>query len=348
MDKVRFGVIGAGGIARRRSIPAMLQAENISVQAVMDVVQAQEIADEFGVPRAYDNLEGLLADPAIDAVYIASPLHCHLAQIQAAAACGKHILCEKPLAMTMAEAKEAVAACEAAGVYLQEGYMMSFHGAHQAIKGLIAAGKLGKIVSMRAQLSCWYPPIAGAWRQDPALGGGGALIDMATHLYDLLAFFAGPIRRLVAFTGRQIQDYPPEDSSTTLLEFANGAQATVEAFFCVPDEASRSRLEIYGSQGSIFAEGTIGQSQGGSVEGIFGLGTAGYDAVQTKDGERSFAPISFTPVNPYLAEFAAFADCILAKRPPELNNGANALRVMAITEAAYASAKDGRVRCVEP
>lgn len=347
MKKVRFGIIGAGGIARRRTIPGMLQAENIEVRAVMDIVNAQEVAKEFNVPHAYDCVDALLADPEIDAVYIATPVNCHLRQIMAAAARGKHVLCEKPLTMSSADAEKAVAACKKAGVYLQEGYMMTFHGAHQAIKQLIAAGKIGKIVYMRAQLSCWYPPIPGAWRQDPAQGGGGALIDMATHLYDLLAFFAGPISRIVAFTGRQVQSYQSEDSSTTLLEFVDGAHGTVDAFFCIPDEASRTRLEIYGSQGSIFAEGTIGQSQGGSVEGIFGLGAGGYDAAQAKDVVRSFAPVSFQEINPYTAECAAFADCILNKRPPQVNDGANAIRIMKITEAAYASARDGRVQNIK-
>ncbi|MDQ0289055.1 Gfo/Idh/MocA family protein [Oligosphaera ethanolica] len=347
MEKVRFGIIGAGGIARRRTIPGMLQAENIEVRAVMDIVNAQEIADEFKVPRAYNSLNALLADPEIDAVYIATPVNRHLTQIMAAAACGKHILCEKPLTMNSADAAVAVAACKKAGVYLQEGYMMTFHGAHQAIRQLIAAGKIGKVVYMRAQLSCWYPPIPGAWRQDPAQGGGGALIDMATHLYDLLAFFAGPINRVVAFTGRQVQGYQSEDSSTTLLEFAGGAHGTVDAFFCIPDEASRTRLEIYGSQGSIFAEGTIGQSQGGTVEGIFGIGAGGYDAAQTKDVARSFAPVPFAELNPYTAECAAFADCILNKRPPQVNNGDNAIRIMKITEAAYTSAKDGCVHVIK-
>ena len=137
-------------------------------------------------------------------------------------------------------------------------------------------------------MSCWYPQIEGAWRQDPKTGGGGALIDMATHLYDLLEYFAGPIRRIAALTGNLVQDYRSEDASTTLLEFDSGAQATVDCFFCIPDEASRTRLEIYGSQGAILTEGTIGQSSGGKLEGILGLGDAGYDAAQNKDVVRKF------------------------------------------------------------
>jgi predicted dehydrogenase len=344
MAKVRFGVIGAGGIARRKTIPGMLEADNIELAAVMDVAGVEEIAAEFGVAKAYRSVDELVRDPAVDAVYIASPVFLHAEQIAAAARHGKHVLCEKPLTLTIEEAEKAIAVCRENNVLLQEGYMMTFHGAHQAIRSIIAAGKLGKIVYMRAQLSCWYPPIEGAWRQDPAKGGGGALIDMATHLYDLLEFFAGPVARLVAFTGNQVQDYESEDSATTLLEFRDGAHATVDTFFCVPDEAARTRLEIYGSRGSIFTEGTIGQSTGGTAEGIFGLGTGGYDAAQDKDVERTFQPIPFEPINPYTAECAYFADCILKNRPPEVNHGDNALRILRMTELAYASARDGQVK----
>lgn len=346
MTKVRFGVIGAGGIARRKTIPGMMAAANIQLDAVMDVANVVDIAAQFGVGKAYSTVETLLADAAIEAVYIASPVYLHLEQIRACALAGKHILCEKPLTLTSAEAKEALAVCRRQKVFLQEGYMMKFHGAHQEIKRLIGAGRLGKITYIRAQLSCWYPPIAGAWRQDPAQGGGGSLIDMATHLYDLLDDFAGPIRRVVAFTGNLVQDYRSEDAATTLLELADGGHATVDTFFCVPDEASRTRLEIYGSRGAILTEGTIGQSQGGRMEGVFGLGEAAYDAAQNKDVARTFQPLPFAAVNPYTAECAAFADCILKGTAPVINGGDNALRIMRLTEKAYASARTGRVHKV--
>lgn len=346
MRKVKIGVIGAGGIARRRTIPGMMLAENIELSAVMDIVNIREIADEFKVKKAYDNAEELLADPEIEAVYIATPANMHLPQIEAAAAAGKHVLCEKPLTLKLEEAVKAVAACRKAGVFLQEGYMMPFHGAHQAIKQALDAGKIGKPVYMRAQLSCWYPPIPGAWRQDPALGGGGSLIDMATHLYDLLEFFNGPIRKIVALTGNQIQNYKSEDSSTSLLEFANGTHATVDAFFCIPDEASKTRLEIYGSQGAIFTEGTIGQSQAGTAEIISGLGTGGYDAQQSKDVVRTFQPMPFRQVNPYTAECEYFANCIINGTAPAFNTGENAIRIMKITQKAYESAIDGIVKTI--
>src|SRR3954468_9402059 len=300
-SKVNIGVIGAGGIARRRTIPGMLKAKNCRLVAVMNPSNSDQIAQQFKVPRAYCRDEELLDDPDVEAVYIASPVQHHARQIKLCADAGKHILCEKPLTRDLSEARKAVAICRKRDVFLQDGYMMKFHGAHIKIKELIEKGKLGSIVYVRAQLSCWYPKMAGAWRQDPK-NGGGALIDMASHLYDLIEFLAGPVRKITALTGNLVQDYRSEDASTTLLELRSGAQATVDCFFCIPDEASRTRLEIYGSAGAVLAEGTIGQGSGGKVEAILGAGIGDYDAKQSKDIARKFERITFPKINPYTAE----------------------------------------------
>jgi len=337
-SKLNLGVIGAGGIAYRRTMPGMVKAKNCRLVAVMDPVNIDRIAGEYGV-KGYTTEAALLADPDVQAVYIASPVFAHAKQIKLAAEAGKHILCEKPLTLSVAQTKEALALCKKRKVFLQEGFMMKFHAAHQKIKELIDAGQLGQIVSMRAQLSCWYPQMAGAWRQDPKLGGGGALIDMATHLYDLLEYFAGPVRRVGALAGTLVQHYKSDDASTTLLEFKSGAHATVDCFYCVPDEASRTRLEIYGSQGAVLTEGTIGQGSGGKLEALLGAGVGGYDATQSKDVVRAFQKIAFKPVNPYTAECEYFADNVLAGRAPAINGPQNALRIAAITEKAYQSAK---------
>jgi predicted dehydrogenase len=166
---------------------------------------------------------------------------------------------------------------------------------------------------------------------------------MATHLYDLLEYFAGPVRKVVAMTGNLVQSYKSEDSSTTLLEFQSGAHGTVDCFFCVPDEASRTRLEIYGSQGAILTEGTIGQSQGGKMEAYFSAAAGGYDAAQNKDVVRQFQPVEFDAINPYTAECEYFADCILQEHSPALNDGRHGVHIMEVTEKAYASYRDGRV-----
>lgn len=344
MKKVKFGVIGAGGIAMRRTIPGMLNAKNLEVIAVMDILNPKKIAQQFNIPKYYHKEIDLVKDPEIEAVYIATPVYLHLKHIKISAENGKHILCEKPLCKNLKEGKEAVNICKKNGVYLQEGYMMKFHGAHKKIREIIKEGKIGKPVYIRAQLSCWYPPIKGAWRQIPSKGGGGSLIDMATHLYDLIEFLTGDrIKYVSAIINTQVHKYKVEDSSTTLLQLYSGTHATIDCFFCIPDEASKTRLEIYGSKGAILTEGTIGQSIGGKMEGILELEDTGYDAIQSKDILKEFKEIEFEKINPYTAETEYFADCILNNKEPEINNWQNALHILELTEKAYQSYKKKKI-----
>jgi predicted dehydrogenase len=341
MTKVKWGVIGAGGIADRRTLPGLLQARNCELLALMDVANTEALNAKYQVP-CYQAEEELLGHPDIDAVYIATPVYLHLEQICKAARAGKHVLAEKPLCLSLQQAEQAVAVCREAGVLLQEGYMMRFHGAHQKIQEIVRNGEIGKPVYARAQLSCWYPRLEGAWRQDFAKSGGGALIDMATHLYDLLEMFLGRIVKVAAVVNTQIQDYAVDDSATTLLQFDSGCHATVDTFYCIPDMASRTRLEIYGGQGSILSEGTVGQNCTGTLEVYREHPGKGYDATQSKDVASSFRTEEFSQVNPYTCECEVFAESILAGRTtPEFNSGERGLHIIRVMEAAYASAKSG-------
>jgi predicted dehydrogenase len=346
MEKVKWGVIGAGGIADRRTIPGLLQAPNCELLALMDVANNDALSAKYQVP-CYGTEDELLHHPGIDAVYIATPVFLHLEQIRKAARAGKHVLAEKPLCLNSKQAEQAVAACREAGVLLQEGYMMRFHGAHQRIREIICDGEIGKPVYARAQLSCWYPRMEGAWRQEKAKSGGGALIDMATHLYDLLEMFIGPIVKVGAIVNTQVQEYPVDDSATTLLQFESGCHATVDTFYCIPDMASRTRLEIYGDQGSILTEGTVGQSSSGVLEVYRESSGKGYDAAQSKDVTPSFRTEEFDQVNPYTRECEVFAESVLAGRTAaEVNSGESGLHIIRVMEAAYASALTGRFTLV--
>lgn len=346
--KIGVGVVGAGGIARRRTIPALMGNDRVDVVAVMDPVGGDGIAREFGIPRHYVDEAALVADPDVDVVYIASPVFLHAKQIRLAAEAGKHVFCEKPVGRTLAETRVALELCRSNGVRFMEGYMMNFHGAHRRIREMIAAGEIGRPVSMRAQLSCWYPQIANAWRQDPKQGGGGALIDLATHCYSLLEYVTGDrITGVFAMATSQVHDYRSEDSATTLLQFASGCHATVDTFFCMRDETSRNRLEIYGDGGAILAEGTLGQDSGGRLEAITGLGRADYDAGQTNRADGGYQSVAFEAVNPYAAEWVCFADAVLNGRDPKINDLADALHIAGVAEKAYASWREGRFLAIE-
>ena len=338
---IRWGVLGSGGIARRRTIPeGIAPAGNAGLAAVYDIDQAanQEVAGRFGATAAHSEEE--LLGAGMDAVYVATPADVHCAQVLACAAAGKHVLSEKPLGMTVAEAETMVAVMKQAGLRLGTAFMMRFLAQHQAARKLVAEGRLGKPVYGRAQLSCWYPPMAGAWRQDPALAGGGSLIDMGGHLIDLLEMFFGPVSEVSCFIHNSVHQYQSEDSAAALLRFANGAMATVDTFFCIPDEAGDNVLELYGSRGSILAKGTIGQGSQGQMLARLGAAGAGYDAQQLRDSAAGFE-IAPEPVNTYRAEIEEFSQALLDGRPSCLS-GQIGLRNQMVLAACYESARAGR------
>lgn len=346
MDTVQWGVIGAGGIADRRTIPGMMGAKNMTLIAVMDISKeaTDRVAAQYGVAKKYYTVEDLLNDGDVDAVYIATPAYLHHDQAMAAANAGKHLLLEKPLALTSKDGEEIVATCRECGVKLTEGYMMKFHALHKRAKEIVEEGLLGNLVMGRAQLSCWYPDIPGAWRQDPARGGGGALIDMATHCYDLLRLYMGRIMEVFAFTDTQTFRYPVEDSSTTLLRFESGAHGVVDCFFNVPDAAGQDRLELYGNKGSVLAEGTIGQTGGGRMVAYLSSDAKAYDPQQSKTSlDVKVQEIAAKEVNPYTAEVEYLSDCILKDVEPTMNTGEEGLEIVRIVEAAYESGQTGKV-----
>jgi predicted dehydrogenase len=339
--KIKWGVIGSGGIARRRTIPeGILKASNAELSWVFDINEQvnAEVAKEFSA-RAAGSIEAL-PDADIDAVYIATPAHFHCDQVRVCAEAGKHILCEKPLGMTIAEAEEMIETCETAGVKLGCAFMMRFVAQHAEALKLINEGKIGKPTYARAQLSCWYPPIEGAWRQDPATGGGGSLIDMGGHCIDLLEMFFGAISRVSCFVNNTVHEYKSEDSAAVLLFFENGALATVDTFFCIPDESSKNVLELYGSRGSILAKGTIGQGPAGEMIAFLEGEGKDYDAQQsrTEAGGMIIAP---EPVNTYQAEIEQFSQAIIDDREPII--GADlGLRSQKVLAACYESARSGK------
>lgn len=339
---IKWGVIGAGGIADRRTIPeGILKADNAQLAAVMgnDPARTEALGRKYGVPSFTDE-ESLLAS-GIDAVYIATPTHLHCKQTLLAARAGKHVLCEKPMAMSLEEAEKMSEACEAAGVKLGFGYMMRFLAQHQEAARMVAAGRLGAPVMARAQLSCWYPKMPGAWRQEQKLGGGGSLIDMGSHCVDLLEMiFASKAAEVSCFVANLVQGYNTEDTAVMTVRFRNGAMGIIDASFAIPDASSKNRLEIYGSRGCILAEGTIGQGEMGRMTAILS-DDIGYQAKQARadGGGIEIAP---TPINGYKAEIEAFGRAIETGSPTPISD-VDGLWNLKLMLAAYESAASGRV-----
>ena len=341
-DKIKWGVIGSGGIARRRTIPeGIMNADHAILAAVYDINREvnEAVAGEFNA-KAAASVEELLSSDA-DAIYIASPVNTHSEHVIACARGGRHVLCEKPLGMTTGETGKMVSECKDAGILLGTSFMMRFLSQHQAALGIIRDGGLGKPVYGRAQLSCWYPPIDGAWRQDPATGGGGSLMDMGSHCIDLLSMFFGKIRSVSCFINNSVHPYKSEDSAIVSVFFENGALGTIDTFFCIPDNSSKNILELYGSKGSIIASGTIGQGSHGEMTAWLESDSSGYDAGQTRESGKGLN-INPLPVNTYRAEIEEFSLAILEKREP-YNNIMLGLESQKLMSACYESARTGKV-----
>lgn len=344
MKTIGWGVIGCGGIADRRTIPeGIIPSKNSRLVAVMDRdnSKARSIAEKYHA-KYHDKEESLLEDSEVDAVYIATPNYLHVQQAIRAAESGKEILCEKPLALTVKGCEDIVSACQKNGVKLQVGFMMRFHACHQEALRIVEQGLIGRPVMGRAQLTCWYPDIPGAWRQDPRLGGGGCLMDMGIHCIDLLRMLLGEVEEVFAATDRLVFNYPVEDTSIVTLRFDNKAYGVVDNFFNIPDAAAQNRLEIYGTKGCILASGTVGQDSTGMLKVYTQEEEKGYDATQRREalGMRT-REISPTPINIYRAEIDHFARCIEEDLEPS-NSGYEAIKNLKVVLASYRSWATGK------
>lgn len=344
MRKLRWGVIGAGGIADRRTIPGMMRAANAELVAVMelDPARAEQLRTKYGAKYACTEVEALLAIPEVEAVYIASPVAMHAPQARMAADAGKHILLEKPIAMTCAEGVELLEHCAKRGVEVAAAFMMRFGAQVRNMRQAVAEGRIGTVVSGYSQFTLWCPPEPGNWRQEKRKSGGGCLMDMGVHCIDLVEFITGMKTVTVAALNETVVfDYDVEDTSTLLLRLENGAQCVVQTNFDIPDEASKWRLEFFGTRGRLLGDTVIGQNDGGRVNAVFLEGSRAYDAAQDHADDAGIE-LAGEFGNLYTREIESFSDSILNHRPPEVP-ASDALHVQRVVEAAYESGKTKRI-----
>ena len=344
---ITWGVIGAGGIADRRTIPEALDmAGDYEFMSVMDIDagRAYDVAAKYGIPHHCDTEEELLSQD-LDAVYIATPQHEHCRQVIRAAKAGKHVLCEKPIAITEDEVSRMEQTCRTASVKFMLGFCMRYNVYNSKARELVRAGALGKMVMGRAQLTCWYPPIPDAWRQDAALSHGGALIDMGTHGLDLLEWIMGArIVEVAGFQNLLVHDYRTriEDTSTIILRFDNGAHGIVDNYFNLPDAAAQNSLELHGTKGSLIGQGTIGQDPTGSMFSILQQEETGYDASQVRNTESSRTDYRLEGRSLYGSMIGIFSECIANGTEPPISfeDGLHSVRVV---DAIYKAVRDKSV-----
>ncbi|MGI9425026.1 MAG: Gfo/Idh/MocA family protein [Hyphomicrobiaceae bacterium] len=254
---VRFGIIGAGMIAdfHARAIAAMPDAELVAVYARRRD-QALALAEQYGC-SAHDDLAAMLSDASIDVVTICTPSGAHLEPVRAAAAAGKHVICEKPLEVTVERVDAMIAACAEAGVMLAGIFPRRFNRSTELLKEAVDDGRFGTIVMADAYIKWWRTQDyydSGAWRGTWALDGGGALMNQSIHTVDLLLHVMGDVKqvraqtRLAAHAGIEV-----EDVGVAMLEFENGAFGVIQgSTACWSADGHAAEVQICGSAGSVF------------------------------------------------------------------------------------------------
>jgi predicted dehydrogenase len=254
MQTIRWGIIGCGDVTEVKSGPAFQKAPNSKLVAVMrrNGQLAEDYARRHGVPRWYDDGQALIADPEVDAVYVATPPYAHKAYTLMSAQAGKPVYVEKPMAMNFAECQEMIAACQAAGVPLLVAYYRRALARFLKIKQLVDEGAIGDPRAVAITLYQKHRPLDPdhpAWRFDPAIGGGGKFVDLGCHILDFLDYVLGPIRSAQGVAANQGNYYPAEDMVTASFEFESGAHGVGLWFFTSYYDFDQT--EIIGPKGKV-------------------------------------------------------------------------------------------------
>jgi predicted dehydrogenase len=249
---VRWGIIGCGDVTEVKSGQAFAKAAHSSLVAVMlrKTELARDYAERHGVPKWYGDAAALIADPDVDAVYVATPPNAHKEYVVRVAGAGKPVYVEKPMALNHAECLEMLTACRRAGVPLFTAYYRRALPRFLHVKALIDSGAIGEVRAVNVALYRRPLPAGdGIWRVDPTIAGGGLFVDLASHMLDLLDFLLGPIARVSGGAANQGGRYAAEDIVNAALEFESGVRAT--GVWCFTAGTNLDRTEIVGTRGSV-------------------------------------------------------------------------------------------------
>ena len=256
-----WGLIGASDIARTRMVAAIRAQPQSDVVAVMSSQRerAQQFAAEADIAAAYDSLAALLADPHVDAVYISTTNELHYAQTLAAAQAGKHVLCEKPLALTLADAEAMVVACSVAGVVMGTNHHLRNAATHRTLRRLIAEGAIGTPLAVRVFHAVYLPPRLQGWRLTKPEAGGGVILDITVHDADTLRFILDDeVTEVTALSAQQgLGAGTVEDAVMGVMRFRNGLLAQFHDAFTI--KHALTGLEVHGTEGSLFGEHVMTQ-----------------------------------------------------------------------------------------
>ena len=328
MKKVRWGIISTANIGIKKVIPAILKSPRSEVVALAsrDLSKAQAALDELGIKgKAYGTYEELFADPDVDAVYNPLPNHLHVPVTLAAAKAGKHVLCEKPIALDAAEAAQLKAA--PGNVLITEAFMVRFHPQWHRAREIVRSGELGRVQLVRA-VFLYHNDDPGNVRNMADIGGGG-IYDIGCYcvISGRYLFEAEP-RRVVALVDRD-PNFKTDRLASVIADFGNGRHLS---FVCGTQASGRQSVEVFGDRASL--EIVIPYNAVADESGALLVGNGG-------PLDRSLYRREITkPVDQYTEEADAFARAVLGEEP--LAYGIDdAIQQMRILDAIFRSEKSG-------
>ena len=326
---VRWGLLGAGDIVGKRVGAALRDATRSRLLGVAraDAERAASFASEIGAERSYPGWRDLLADPEIDAVYVATPVHLHAEQAVAASEAGKHVLCEKPMALGVEGCDRMIGAARAHGVRLGVAYYRHFYPLVARLKEIIASGEIGQPSVCQVSAFEWFdvpPDHPRAWFLSRAASGGGPMFDFGCHRIEVLLDLFGRAEKVsavlanVAFAQRDV-----EDTAVAVIRFEKGTCATVAVTHASGE--ARDTLDVFATRGSMHVE----HLNGSSLE------------IRTRHGRRveSHPPAA----NLHLPLVQDFVDAVLDGREPAVT-GAIGREVALVEERIYGDGLD-RAAC---
>lgn len=333
-EPTRWGMIGASTIAREWMIDAIRAQPDGAIVAVMSssAERAAAYAAATGIPKHYDRLDALLADAAVDAVYISTTNELHHGQTLAAAAAGKHVLCEKPLALTLEDAREMVQACADAGVVMGTNHHLRNAAAHRAMREAIAAGRIGHPIAARVFHAVYLPEHLQGWRLQRPDAGGGVILDITVHDADTLRFVLDdePVDVVAQSQTAGMAEGGLEDGAMSVVRFRSGAIAQLHEAFTVRYAATG--FEVHGTEGSLIASDVMTQRPIGEVR------------LRSAAGEEL---LPLVQENLYARAVRRFHGAIRGDDTPAAT-GEDGVRAMALALAVAEAARTGRRVEIDP
>lgn len=334
---IRWALLGTGRHAERSAVSGLKQAAGAELVAIMsrDRARGAAFAQRHGIARVHTCVDEVLRDPDIDAIYDATPDGLHASHAIAAAAAGKHALIEKPLAISVQEAVQAIEACRRHGAKLGVVFNQRHEEAHREARRMVLQGEIGEVMLAQVQIplrqSAPAPALAN-WRADPKMRPGGIIVSIGDHAYDTLAYLIGQeIEEVAAFTDATRQDAPDERVAGMLLKLSQGAVGYAGASFRT--QFARRPFEIHGTKGSLLVENSYAY--------LTGAGEDPRPALTIVNASGSVVR-RFAATACFRLEVEQFNRAIEGKGEP-MTTAQEGLRALAIAASLYAAIRGRRV-----